>query len=162
VSAAYEPQNGDFQMTHTTAMTAFAALTSLSLLAQPLSAGNAGASPAACANHVVQACNTAAHPEACTEAGLNACDEHFKTKGASADLVIKIKGLSGGRYKAIIVEPVSEEDDKPRRLGGSDTSSESDRDTSGSSDRDTSGSSDRDPTGGADRDAGRDVTGARG
>lgn len=119
-------------MTRSFAITAFAALTTLTTLSQPVMAGNAGASLGDCYNHVISACNQTNHPQSCAGAGMDACDE-YHAMSTSQDLKIKIKSLGGGKYKATLMGDAPER--KPHTFPSS--ADDADRDNGRSADRDT-------------------------
>lgn len=93
-------------MTFTT-KTAFAALALIaaSVGTQASAKGNAGASMAACASHVISACNeNSKHPEACTSAGLDACEELHGSASQSAPAIGRIRIIErpDGTYRVVL------------------------------------------------------------
>jgi len=125
-------------MTFTT-KTAFAALALIaaSVGTQASAKGNAGASMAACASHVISACNeNSKHPEACTSAGLDACEELHGSASQSAPAIGRIRIIErpDGTYRVVLEgKPVP----RPGRNndsgnGGDDTNDTPDRSPSDS------------------------------
>ncbi|MBW0158191.1 hypothetical protein OE699_08825 [Sedimentimonas flavescens] len=121
-------------MTFTT-KTAFAALALIaaSVGTQASAKGNAGASMAACASHVISACNeNSKHPEACTSAGLDACEELHGSASQAAPAIARIRIIErpDGTYRVVLEgKPVP----RPGRNSDEDAPERSSREASHSS-----------------------------